>query len=70
MTPITWQHGVHLARTRSIVRLDNGRLATVISWPIPTGIRHGRTTGNKVKVQLQSGTFLSVRPDTVSEVWT
>ena len=58
------------AKASALVRLADGRHATLIFWPLPQAVRQPgrRSPGAKAKVRLTSGTHLSVLPGDVVEV--
>lgn len=73
--PMSDAHGIRAADERRMVRLSDGRLATLFWWPIPVEKRShkqraGRAGGARAKVRLPSGKVLSVDPQSIEEVGT
>ena len=62
---------VKVAKRRGRVRLESGRVGTLIFWPIPAPFRQPTPTGGryhggtKAKVRLDTGAIVSVEPDKV-----
>jgi hypothetical protein len=58
--------GVDDARMRVLVRLPDGRTATLTYWPPPSG--RARPRGSKARVRLTSGRYMSVAPSLLARV--
>lgn len=63
---------VALAEARTQVRLDDGRVGTLVYWPLPRDPdtpRVGRSSGGaKPKVRLETGRYVSVPRERITAV--